>query len=329
MGLGLRARIIGTGSYAPSRRMTNTDLEKIVDTSDEWIISHTGIKERRIADDSITTSDMAAIAVQRAMDMSRCSREDIDMIIVGTFTPDYRMPSTACVIQEKVGLPNAVAFDVVSACTGFLNGLVIATSLIESGAYKKIIIVGSEKLSSITNYKDRNTCVLFGDAAGAVVVGGDNNGNGVLSTFMKSDGTMRELLWIPTGGTKQPYTPDFALDGSDKLCMKGTDVYKFAVREMYNSSTKAIEDAGLNLSDISLVIPHQANLRIIQGLAKRLKVSMDKVVVNIHKYGNTSSASIPLALDEANRAGRLKRGDNVLMVAFGSGLIWASAVMKW
>ena len=329
MGLGLKARIIGTGSYAPSRRMTNTDLEKIIDTSDEWIVSHTGIKERRIADDSITTSDMAAIAVQRAIDMSRCSREEIDMIIVGTFTPDYRLPSTACVIQEKVGLPNAVAFDVVSACTGFLNGLVIATSLIESGAYKKIIVVGSEKLSSITNYKDRNTCVLFGDAAGAVVVDGDTNGNGVLSTFMKSDGTMRELLWIPAGGTKQPYTPDFTLDGSDKLCMKGTDVYKVAVREMYNSSIKAIEDAGLNISDISLIIPHQANMRFIQGLAKRLKVSMDKVVVNIHKYGNTSSASIPLALDEANRAGRLKQGDNVLMVAFGGGLIWASAVMKW
>ena len=329
MGLRLRARIIGTGSYVPPHRMTNADLEKIVDTSDEWIFSHTGIRQRRIADNSLTTSDMAAKAVQRALDMSQCSHEEIDMIIVGTCTPDYRMPSTACVVQEKMGLPNAVAFDVVSACSGFLNGLAIARSFIESGVYKKIIVVGSEKLSSVTDYKDRNTCVLFGDAAGAVVVGEDRNGHGVLSTFMKSDGTMRDLLWIPTGGIKHPYTSEFAYDGSDKLRMKGPNVYRFAVREMYNASVKVIEDAGLDLSDISLIVPHQANIRIIQGLAKRLGISMDKMVVNIDKYGNTSSASIPLALDEANRQGRMKPGDKILMVAFGSGLTWASALLEW
>jgi 3-oxoacyl-[acyl-carrier-protein] synthase-3 len=328
MGLKSRARIIGTGSYAPPRRITNADLEEIIDTSNEWIFTHTGVRERRIADHQ-TTSDMAVKAIQRALDMCQCSHEEIDMIIVGTATPDYRMPSTACVVQEKLYFPHAVAFDVVSACTGFLNGLAIATSFIESGVYKKIVVVGSEKLSSVTNYKDRNTCVLFGDAAGAVVVAEGNNDRGVLSSFMRSDGTMRELLWIPTGGTKKPYSPDFAYDGSDKLCMKGRDVYKLAVREMYNASIKVIEDAGLDISDVSLIVPHQANIRIIQGLAKRLNIGMGKVAVNIDKYGNTSSASIPLALDEANREGRLKPGDNILMVAFGSGLIWAAALLKW
>ncbi len=325
----LRARIIGTGSYVPPKRLTNADLEQMLNTSDEWIYSHTGIRERRIAGDDCATSDMAVEAIQRALDMSTCHCEDIDMLIVGTTTPDYRMPSTACIVQEKIGLPNAVAFDVVSACSGFLNGLIIAASFIESGMCNTIIVAGSEKLTSVTDYTDRNTCVLFGDAAGAVVVGEDRNGHGVLSTFMKSDGTQRELLWIPTGGVKNPYTPNFANDGSDKLRMNGPDVYKLAVREMYNASVKVIEDAGLELSDISLIVPHQANIRIIQGLAKRLHVSMDKMVVNIDKYGNTSSASIPLALDEANRQGRLKPGDKVLMVAFGSGLTWASALLEW
>jgi len=324
-----KARIIGTGSYVPSRRLTNADLEQMLDTSDEWIYSHTGIRERRIADDNTSTSDMAVEAIRRALEMSQCTTDEIDMVIAGTSTSDYRMPSTACVIQEKLSLPNAAAFDVVSACAGFINGLAVARSLIESEAYKKIVVVGCEKLSSVTNYKDRNTCILFGDGAGAVVVAADRNGHGVLSTFAKSDGTQRELLWIPIGGVKYPYNPDFINNGSDKLQMKGPDVYKFAVREMYNASIKVIEDAGLDLSDISLVIPHQANIRIIQGLAKRLHASMDNVVVNIDKYGNTSSASIPLALDEANRAGRLKDGDLVLMVAFGSGLIWGATVVRW
>jgi len=280
----LRARIIGTGSFVPPKRMINNDFTETLDTSDEWIYSHTGIRER---------------------------------IIVGTSTSDYRMPSTACVIQEKLNLPNAAAFDVVSACAGFLNGLIVAKSFIESGTYKNIIVVGSEKLSSVTNYDDRNTSVLFGDGAG------------VLSSFIKSDGTKRKLLWIPVGGVENPYMPDFQFDGSDKLQMNGPELYRLAVREMYNASVKVIEDAGASIEDISLIVPHQANIRIIEGLAKRLKVNMDKVVVNIEKYGNTSSASIPLALDKANRAGRIKAGDLVLMVAFGGGLIWASALIKW
>ena len=329
MDLMSKARIIGTGSYVPPKRLTNADLEQMLDTSDEWIYSHTGIRERRIAGDDISTSDMAVEAIRQALDMSGCLPEEIDLIIAGTSTPDYRMPSTACVIQEKLSFSNAAAFDVVSACAGFVNGLAIARSFIESETYKNIIVVGVEKLSSVTNYQDRNTCVLFGDGAGAAIVTADRNGHGVLSTFAKSDGTQRELLWIPVGGVENPYTSDFSYDGSDKLQMKGPDVYKFAVREMYNASVKVIKDAGLDLSDISLVIPHQANIRIIQGLAKRLHASMDKVVVNIDKYGNTSSASIPIAFDEANRAGRIKNGDKILMVAFGSGLIWASALIKW
>jgi len=325
----LMGRIIGTGSYVPPKRLTNADLERMLDTSDKWIYSHTGIRERRIASDDFNTSDMAVEAIQQALDMSKCSPDEIELVIVGTTTPDYRMPSTACVIQEKLNLPNAAAFDVVSACAGFVNGLAVAKSFIESGTYKKIVVVGSEKLSSIVNYNDRGTCVIFGDGAGAAIIATNKNGRGVLSTFAKSDGTQRELLWIPTGGVKSPYNMDFTYNGSDKVQMKGPDVYKFAVREMYNASLKAIENAGIGLEDISLIVPHQANIRIIKGLAKRLKVSMDRVVVNIDKYGNTSAASIPIALDEANREGRLKDGDLVLMVAFGSGLIWAATVVRW
>ena len=309
--------------------MTNADLEKIVDTSNEWIISRTGIKERRITDDNTLSSDMAVAAVGNALEMANCSHEEIDALIIGTVTPDYRLPSTACVVQEKMGLPNAVAYDIVAACAAFLNGLTIARGYIESGIYKKVVVVGVEKLSAITNYKDRNTCVLFGDAAGAAVVAPDTSGNGILSTYMKSNGNMRELLWMRTGGTKNPYTSDFTFDGSDKITMAGSEVFKVAVREMSAAARKVIDDVGLESSDISLVIPHQANIRIVEALAKRLNVGMDKVYLNIEKYGNTSSASVPLALDEAVRVGRLKSGDYLLMVAFGGGLIWGSALVKW
>ncbi|SYZ72021.1 3-oxoacyl-(acyl-carrier-protein) synthase 3 [Candidatus Zixiibacteriota bacterium] len=325
----VRARILGTGSYVPDERLTNADLERMLDTSDKWIYSHTGIRERRIAEDDCTTSDMAVEAIRQALDMSECLPEDVDMIIAGTSTPDYRMPSTACVIQEKLNFSNAGSFDVVSACTGFLNGLVIAGSLIESGACKTIVVVGAEKLSSVTNYKDRNTCILFGDGAGAVVMAADNDGHGVLSSFIKSDGTKRNLLWIPVGGVANPYTPDFSNDGSDKLIMNGRDLYRIAVREMYNASVIVVKEAGISPQDISLIIPHQANIRIIEGLIKRLDVKMNRVFVNIDKYGNTSAASIPIALDEANRTGRLKPGDLVLMVAFGSGLVWGASVVRW
>ncbi len=309
--------------------MTNFDLEKIVDTSDQWIVERTGIRERRIADDTISCADMATEAARNAMAMANCAPEDVDMIIDATVTPDYTLPSNGCLIQENLGLVNAVAFDVVAACTGFINGLTIARGFIESGMHKKIVVIGSEKLSSFTNWKDRTTCVLFGDAAGAVVLEPSTDGSGVISTFMRSDGRMRPWLCSKVGGNKYPYTPDFAYDGSDKIYMSGTDVFKVAVKEMGRAALKVIEDAGYKPEDVSLFIPHQANMRIIESLMKRLNLNPNKVMINIEKYGNTSSASVPLALDEANRSGRIKSGDLVLMVAFGGGMIWGSALVRW
>jgi 3-oxoacyl-[acyl-carrier-protein] synthase-3 len=228
-----------------------------------------------------------------------------------------------------MNLPNATAFDIVAACTGFINGLSIASAFLENGQYKNALVVGVEKLSTIVNYEDRNTCVLFGDGAGATVLTTSDDGSGVLSTFLKSDGKLREMLWMDVGGTANPYEPGFAFDGSDKVQMNGADVFKVAVKQMCRAAEKVINDAGIDSSEIALVIPHQANIRIIEAIAKRLKVSMEKVYVNIEKYGNTSAASIPLALDEANRNGRIKKGDYVIMVAFGGGLIWGSALIRW
>jgi len=309
--------------------MTNADFERIVDTSDEWIVTRTGIKERRIAGNGTLCSDMAVEACRNALEMAKCSGDEIDLLVLGTVTPDYRLPSTACVVQEKMSLPNATCYDIAAACAGFINGLHVATCQIEAGRIKKALVVGVEKLSAFTNYRDRNTCVLFGDAAGAAVVSGEETEAGVLTTFLRSDGNMRELLWSEVGGTANPYTPDYAYDGRDKLLMNGSDVFKIAVREMARACEQVISDAGIKPSDIALVVPHQANIRIIEALAKRLKVGIDKVFINIEKYGNTSSASVPLALDEANRAGRLKPGDYVLMVAFGGGLIWGSVLVRW
>ncbi len=309
--------------------MTNADFEKIVDTSDEWIVTRTGIRERHIAPDDMTSSDMAVEASKRAIDMAGCTHEDIDLVICGTVTPDYRLPSNACVMQEVLGFPNAVAFDVVAACTGFINGLAIADSFIATGQRKRALVVGSEKLSAMTDYKDRNTCVLFGDAAGAVIVEACNDGRGLLSSFMRSDGSLRPWLWSKIGGTKHPYTPDFAFDGSDKIHMNGSDIFKVAVKEMSRAVNQVIEDAGLTIDDIALCVPHQANIRIVDAMAKRLKLSRDKLYLNLDRYGNTSAASVPLALDEANRGGRIKPGDYVVMVAFGGGLIWGAALVKW
>jgi 3-oxoacyl-[acyl-carrier-protein] synthase-3 len=301
----------------------------MVDTSDEWIVSRTGIRERRIATDDISCADMAAEAARRAMASAGCTHEDIDLIICGTVTPDYRLPSNACVLQEMIGFPNAVAFDVVAACTGFINGLTIANAYIATGQSKRALVIGAEKLSSITNYKDRNTCVLFGDGAGAVVLEASDDGRGVLSTHMRSDGSLRSWLWIEKGGSRYPYRPGVSEEGSDKILMAGSDVFKVAVRAMGAAASQVIEDAGLTTDDIALFIPHQANLRIIEAIAKRLKLPPEKVYLNIERYGNTSAASVPIALDEANREGRLKPGDNVVMVAFGGGMIWGAAAVKW
>ncbi len=309
--------------------MTNADFEKIVDTSDEWILTRTGIRERRICGPEIANSDMCAAAVTAALKMAGRSHEDVDMLISGTVTPDYTLPSLSCVVQEKIGLPNAVCFDIVAACTGFLNSLSIGRSFIEAGIHKCVVVAGTERLSSITNYKDRNTCVLFGDAAGAVVLEATTEDRGVLATHMKSDGSMRTWLWMKTGGSLNPITPDFTWDGSNKIYMAGSEVFKVAVKEMGKAAAHVIAEAGLTSKDISLFVPHQANMRIIEAMAKRLHLDMDRVFVNIEKYGNTSSASVPLALDEANRQGRIKPGDHVVMVAFGGGMIWGAALVRW
>lgn len=308
--------------------MTNADFERIVDTSDEWITTRTGIKERRIAN-GVATSDMAVAASRAALDMAQVANEDIEMVILATVTPDYRLPSAACVVQEKMNFPNAAAFDVVAACAGFINGLSIASSFIENKNIKKALVIGVEKLSAFTNYKDRNTCVLFGDAAGAVVVSAEEGDSGVLSTYIKSEGKYRTLLWAEVGGSLNPYTESYDYDGRDKIMMNGSDVFKIAVKEMGNAAVKVIENAGLKPSDISLIVPHQANIRIVEALAKRLKLDMDKVFLNIEKYGNTSAASVPLALDQANRTGRLKSGDYIVMVAFGGGLTWGASLVRW
>jgi 3-oxoacyl-[acyl-carrier-protein] synthase-3 len=309
--------------------MTNADFERIVDTSDEWITTRTGIKERRILRNGTPTSEMAVAALQNALDMADSKPDEIEALVIGTVTPDYRLPSTACIVQEKVGLKNAVAYDIAAACTGFISGLAIARSYVESGIYKKVAVIGVEKLSSITNYTDRGTCVLFGDGAGAAVVAADNGEHGVLSTHMQSDGSMKEWLWIPSGGTVNPIEKGYAFDNSDKIIMAGSDVFKVAVRKMCDSALKVIDEAGVNPSDVALVVPHQANLRIIEAIAKRLKLGMDRVFLNIEKYGNTSAASVPLALDEAVRQGRVKDGDLILMVAFGGGMIWGAVLVRW
>ena len=308
--------------------MTNADFEKILDTSDEWIVSRTGIRERRLCVTE-NNSDMAVAACKQALAMAGCANEEVDVLINGTVTPDYPLPSNACIVQEKMGLPNAACFDVLGACGGFLCGLGLGRSLIESGMYKKILVVGSEHLTSITNKADRGTYVLFGDGAGAVLLEASTDGHGIVSTFMKSDGNLREMLWIKNGGSKNPLTKDFPYDGSNKVFMDGSEVFKVAVREMGKAALKVVEDAGITPDQVTWLVPHQANLRIIEAIVKRLNMDPAKVYLNIEKYGNTSAASVPLALDECNRAGKIKPGDYVLMVAFGGGLFWSSALVKW
>jgi len=321
--------IIGIGSYLPEKEVTNKDLEKTVNTSDEWIVERTGIKSRRIAAEDQATSDMAALAAKKALADAGVLASEIDLIIVSTATPDMLFPSTACLVQHKIAATNAAAFDLAAGCSGFVYGLVVGTQFIQAGTYKKVLVIGAETLSRILDWTDRNTCVLFGDGAGAAVLGEVADGYGLLGSDLGADGGGGELLKLPAGGSRLPASLATVEGRQHYVFMSGSEVFKFAIKAMGATALKALEKAGLTREDVDVLVPHQANMRIIQSAAKRLKMPMEKVLVNLDKYGNTSAASIPIALDEASHTGKITAGNVVVLVGFGAGLTWASAVLKW
>ena len=322
--------IAGTGSYVPERVLTNAELETMVDTTDEWITSRTGIKERRIAADDEFTSHMATQAALKALEQAHMKAEDIELIIVATITPDTLTPATACYVQAQLGANSAVAFDISAACSGFLYAMKLAKRLISDGAYKNAIIIGAEKLSSFVDWTDRDTCVLFGDGAGAAVLRRSEEGEGrILATETGTNGDHTGILNIAGGGSACPTTIDNADQKLATMAMQGREVFKLAVNAMKKAAESVIERANLTAEDITLVIPHQANLRIIDAIANRLTIPNEKVFVNLDKYGNTSAAAVAIALDEAHREGRFKRGDNIVLVVFGAGLTWAATAIEW
>lgn len=324
------ARIIGTGSYLPPKVLTNADLEKLVDTSDEWILTRTGIVERRIAPEEEATSDLALRAAQAALEAAGVDPADLDMILVATITPDMPFPSTACILQDRLGARRAGAVDLSAACSGFIYGLGMADGLIRAGTARTVLLLGAETLTKVVNWQDRNTCVLFGDGAGAVVLRADEGERGILSTHLYADGSKGSLLILPGCGSRHPVSHAAVDAGLAKMQMNGgNEVFKLAVRAMEDAALTALKQHGLEVSDIDHLITHQANLRIISALGQRLGVPEHKVEVTIRKYGNTSAASIPIALDEAVRAGRVKAGEIVLVCAFGGGLTWASSLIRW
>ncbi|WP_411334634.1 beta-ketoacyl-ACP synthase III [Metabacillus indicus] len=308
----MSAGIIGIARYTPDCTVTNADLEKVMDTSDEWIRTRTGIEERRLADDDMDTSDMAYYAAEKAIENAGLTAEDLDMILVATVTPDQPFPTVACMLQEKLGARKVAAMDLSAACAGFMYGLITAQQFIETGAYKNVLVVGVEKLSKITDWDDRNTAVLFGDGAGAAVVSSVSEGKGFLSFELGSDGS----------GGKHLYQ-------DEKIVMNGREVFKFAVRQMGESSVNVIEKAGLKKEDVDFLIPHQANIRIMEAARERLELPVEKMSKTVHKYGNTSAASIPISLVEEIEAGTVKDGDVVVMVGFGGGLTWGAIAMRW
>ena len=322
--------IKGIGAYAPPKVLLNSDLAKMVNTSDEWILSRTGIRERRIADNGENCSDMAASAARIAIDRAGVSSDEIDLLIVATMTPDMLFPSTACLVQTKLGLRNIPCFDVEAACSGFLYVLDIAQHMLRSGNFRHALIIGSEKISSILDWSDRSTCVLFGDGAGAAVLGhSDIPGIGVLGTLMAADGAEADILSMPGGGSTEPATVKTVDDRKHYLKMMGREVYKSAIRVMYMSAQSILKQFDLKPDEVSCVIAHQANKRIIEQLSNRLGIPMDRFPINLDRYGNTSAASIPLVLDEALCNGRIKSGDYVLSIAVGAGLTWASSLIRW
>ena len=321
--------IIGTGSYVPEKILTNADLMRMVDTSDEWITTRTGIKERRVAAKDEHTSDMAAKAALAAIEQAGISAKEIDLILLATATPDMVFPATACLVQTKIGATKAACLDVSAACAGFLFAIEIAQQFITSHTYETVLVIGAEKLTSITNWTDRNTCVLFGDGAGAAVLRHRGSAHGVIATHVGSDGQYADILFMPGGGCRTPITAENVDQNLQTIHMSGKDVYKQAVTAMLAASKTVLDQAGLTIDDIACVIPHQANVRIIEAIADRLKIPIDRFFVNLDRYGNTSAAAVAIALDEANRTGRIKAGDYVLMVVFGGGLTWASTVIEW
>lgn len=321
--------IVGTGSYVPSKVLTNLELQERVDTTDEWIVARTGIRERRIAEDDEFTSHMAARAATRALDQAGIKAGEVDLIIVATVTPDTFFPATACHVQRMIGATHAACFDVSAACSGFLYGIEIAQQFIGNHTYNTVLVIGADKLSSIVNWEDRNTCVLFGDGAGAAVLRNRAGSHGVITTFMGSDGNFGNILHMPGGGCAAPVSPDNFHLKLNTLHMNGRETFKHAVTSMLKAAKVAIQQSGLALDDIECIIPHQANLRIIESLAERLRVPIEKFHVNLDRYGNTSAAAVAIALDEANRQGRFQVGDYILMVVFGGGLTYASSVVHW
>ena len=321
--------ILGTGSAVPDKVLTNFDLEKMVDTTDQWIRERSGIEKRHILEDDKTNSDLAMLACKHALKDAGVSAKEVDFIILGTVTPDSAFPATACRVQAKLGATHAAAFDIVAACSGFLYGLTLADSLIKSGAGKIVLVVGSELLTRITDWEDRSTCVLFGDGAGAVVVGPSDGTRGILSTYMKSDGRLGNLLYMPGNGVSNPTSHKTVDERMHYIKMAGREVFKHAVRTMADAAVHGLQSAGFHEDDIDLLITHQANIRIIEAISKRLKLPKEKVFVNIQEYGNTSAASIPIALDQAKQEGRLKHGSRCLLVAFGGGFTWGSSMMQF
>ncbi|GAB4412369.1 MAG: ketoacyl-ACP synthase III [Thermodesulfovibrionales bacterium] len=325
----VRAKVISTGSYAPEKILTNFDLEKMVDTSDEWITERTGIKERRIANEKQAASDLAYEASKAALKSAGLKAKDIDIIIVATVTGDMPVPSTACILQDKLGARRAAAFDINAACSGFIYGLSIANSLIKGKTCNRVLVIGSEILSKFTDWDDRTTCVLFGDGAGAAILEATEEDRGIISAKIHSDGSLWDLLHIPGGGSRHPVSNEMIKKRLQFVKMRGNETFKVAVRTLESLVVETLEENKIKPSQLSLLIPHQANLRIIQATAKRLNLPMERVLVNLDRYGNTSAASIPIALDEAVRTGRVRDGDYILLEAFGGGLTWAAALIKW
>ena len=322
------AKITGSGRYCPEKTLTNADLERIVETSDEWITTRTGIKERRIAGEGEACSDLATRAAENALEMAGVDPDDLDAIIVGTVSGDAQFPATAVYVQNRLGAGSAVAFDLSAACSGFIFAVNVGHGMIASRRMDRVLVIGAEVLSRFTDWEDRTTCVLFGDGAGAAVLEPCPLGEGILSTHMRSDGSLADLLNIPGGGSRKPLTETSYGQRDQYIKMKGDGVFKYAVRAMADATRVAVEEAGVTIEDIDLLVPHQANIRIIDAMNERLKVSKDKVVVNLDRYGNTSAASIPIAYDEVVREGRIKPGDLVVLTGFGGGFTWGSVLFR-